>query len=233
MKTLAVLFVLTSHATIPETGQPTGLWLEEFTTPYYAMVDAGYEVDVASVKGGAVPIDPKSKPASEKEAEASVARYLKDEKAQQKIAASKPLSSIDGKRYAAVILPGGHGTMFDLPESAKLASLVSETLADNRIVAAICHGPAGLVNAKFADGTPVVKGKRVAAFTNEEEEAVKLTDAMPFLLETRLKELGAKHEEAPNFQPFAVADGNLITGQNPASSHKVAELVIAALKEKK
>ncbi len=233
MKSLAVLFILTSHAQIPATGQPTGLWLEEFTTPYYALVDAGYEVDVASIQGGAVPIDPKSKPEAGSEAEGSVARYMKDDKAQQKIEKSKPLADIDGKNYAAIVLPGGHGTMFDLPESAHLARLVADTLEDNRIVAAICHGPAGLVGAKFKDGTPVVKGKRVAAFTNEEEEAVKLTEVMPFLLETRLKELGAKHEEAPNFQPFAVADGNLITGQNPASSQKVAELVIAALKEKK
>lgn len=231
MKTAAILFVLTSHATIGDGGPPTGVWLEEFTTPYYAFVDAGYEVDVASIQGGVVPIDPKSVSA-DAEKPASVQRYLKDDKTQKLIATSLKIDGVDGKKYAAVFLPGGHGTMWDLPASKPLAKLVGEAIDDGRVVAAVCHGPAGLVNAKTKDGKSVVAGRKVSGFTNEEEEAVGLTKQVPFLLEDKLKALGGKYEKAPNFQAFAVADGNLVTGQNPASSEKVATLVIEQLKGK-
>lgn len=229
MNPLAILFIVTSHAFIGETGKSTGLWFEELTTPYYAFKDAGYSVEIASISGGAVPIDP----TSQKELgdnPASVDRFLRDSQAMQALKNTTSIEKIDSTKYAAVFLPGGHGTMFDFPGNAKLASIVSSTFERGGVVAAVCHGPAGLLDAKDKNGNPIVQGRKVSAFTNAEEEAVNLTKEMPFLLETRLRELGANVETAPNFQPFAVADGNLITGQNPASSEKVAELVIEQLK---
>jgi len=226
-----ILFVVTSAAFMGSTGEPTGLWFEELATPYYAFVEAGAEVDIVSIAGGAVPIDPRSqKPLGENPE--SVDRFLRDPKASAKIADTKAIASVDASAYDAVFLPGGHGTMWDLPSSTALAHKVVETLDRGAVVAAVCHGPAGLVSAKFDNGEPVVFGKRVAAFTNSEEAAAGLDKAIPFFLEDRLRQLGAKVETAPDFQPFALRDGNLITGQNPASSERVAELVLEALSER-
>lgn len=225
MKSIAILFIVTSHSMIGNTGKPTGLWLEELTTPYYAFIDAGYSVDIASIEGGKVPVDPRSQNQNG-ENPASVDRFLQDKAAVQKITATPSLKNIDVKNYAAVFLPGGHGTMWDLPVSEPLAALIGQAASDGKVIAAVCHGPAGLVAVKDKNGRPLVQGKKISAFTNEEEEAVGLTQAVPFLLETKLRELGADFHKGPNFQAFAVADGNLITGQNPASSEKVAQLVI-------
>jgi putative intracellular protease/amidase len=225
---MKILFIVTSHSFINTTDNPTGLWLEELAVPYYIFCEAGYDVDIVSIAGGKVPIDPKSLNKIGDNSP-SVDRFLKDDKAMAKITNSHAIDSANTNIYDGIFLPGGHGTMWDLPENLNLASIVSDALIDNRIVAAVCHGPAGLLSAKFANGESVVKGRRVSAFTNEEEEAVGLTKEVPFLLETRLHDLGAIIEKAPNFQPFAVVDGNLITGQNPASSEKVARLVIDSL----
>ncbi len=229
MKTLTILFVVTSHAMMGDTGQSTGIWFEELATPYYAFKDAGYDVQIASISGGAVPIDPNSQKTAG-DNPASVDRFLSDQTAMLAINKTPAIGEVDTTGYAAVFLPGGHGTMWDLPESQELASVISSTLQDGRVVAAVCHGPAGLVSAVDGNGVPIVKGRTVSAFTNDEERAAGLTDTVPFLLETRLRELGANLQTAPNFEAFAVADGNLITGQNPASSQKVAELVVEHLK---
>lgn len=226
-----ILFVVTSHATIGDTGKPTGLWLEELAVPYYAFMDAGYKVEIASVKGGKVPVDPKSQK-SIGENSPAVERFLKDETAKAQVANTPSIDALDVSRYTAVFLPGGHGTMWDMPESKALASAIVSTLERGDVVAAVCHGSAGLVNARFENGVPVVKGREISAFTNSEEEAAGLAGEVPFLLETRLEELGAKIHKVPNFLPLAVADGNLITGQNPASSEKVAQFVIKHLKSK-
>lgn len=231
MKTLTILFILTSHSMMGD-GKLTGVWMEELTTPYYLLKDAGYEVEIASIKGGEIPIDPRSI-ADGVEKPASVERFLKDEAAMQAIKTSIAIDGLDTTHYVAVFLPGGHGTMFDLPDNHTLADIVSGTLQDGRVVAAVCHGPAGLVSATYDNGTSVVKGKNIAAFTNSEEDAVELTEDMPFLLETRLRELGANVIIAPDFQANAVADGNLITGQNPASSEAVAKLMIQAIEATK
>jgi len=229
MQHKTILFIVTSHAKIPNTGKNTGLWLEELTTPYYAFKDAGYRVEIASITGGVVPIDPSSQKTIGQNP-TSVDRFLQDKEVLAAIKNTPAISKIDAKNYAAVFLPGGHGTMWDLPGSEKLAAIVSSTLESGRVVAAVCHGPAGLVSAKDKKGQPVVKGRQVSAFTNAEEEAAGLTKTVPFLLESRLRELGALVKTGPNFQAFAIADGNLITGQNPASSEKVATLVIERLK---
>lgn len=226
-----ILIVTTSHERLGETDRVTGIWIEELTTPYYAFADAGASVTVASIQGGAVPIDPSSQ-ADEGAKPPSVERFLADEGVQQVIANTPALADIDASTYDAVFLPGGHGTMWDFPDNPDLAAVVSQTLTEGRVMAAVCHGPAGLVSAVTESGESVVKGRKVAAFTNSEEGAVGLMETVPFFLETRLRELGAEIHKVWDFEAYAIADGNLITGQNPASSERVAALVLSALSEK-
>jgi len=231
--TFKVLIVLTSHAQMGNTPEPTGFWLEEFTTPYYTFVDAGADVTVASIRGGRAPIDPRSLQQEGGEHPASVVRYMNDPKLREQLERTVALETVARGTYDIVFLPGGHGTMWDLPGSDTLAHLVATTLGRGDVVGAVCHGPAGLVGARFDDGKPVVAGKRVAGFTNTEERAVGLDQVVPFLLETRLRELGGKYESGPDFQPFAVADGGLVTGQNPASSAQAAALSIATARARR
>ena len=227
-KALSILIVTTSHDTIGDTGKPTGVWLEELTTPYYIFLDAGASVMIASIKGGAVPIDPSS---AKGDLPASAKRFLADPQAKRALATTKAIDTIDLSTYDAIFLPGGHGTMWDLPDSAALSIRLGQAYDSGQVVAAVCHGPAGFVGAKRADGSPLVRGRRISAFTNAEEEAMGLTKAVPFLLETRLAELGAHVENGPRFKPFAVRDGKLVTGQNPASSEKMAKLVLSAARD--
>lgn len=226
-----ILMIATSADRMTPGTEQTGVWLEELTTPYYAFRDAGAEVTLASIAGGAIPVDRRSVDA-EGENDASVERYLKDEALKAYVAKTPAFTDVDTVDYDAVFLPGGHGTMFDYPVNEELARLVERFDREGKIVAAVCHGPAGLVAAKNLDGTPLVAGRRVAAFTDSEERAVGLDHAVPFLLETRLKELGARHESGPDFHPYAVRDANLVTGQNPASATRTAALVMEALKGK-
>ncbi len=223
-----ILIVTTSHASLGDSDKTTGLWIEELTTPYYAFIDAGADVKIVSIAGGAVPIDPGSQKA-DGENPPSVERFRADEKFQAAIAHTPALTEVNASEYDAVFLPGGHGTMWDLPKSDRLSQIVSETLEQGRIVAAVCHGPAGLVSARTAAGDSVVKGRKVAAFTDSEENAVGLADTVPFLLESKLRELGAEIHKVGDFEAFAIADGNLITGQNPTSSELVAEKVLSAI----
>jgi len=223
-----ILMVATSHAVMGDTGKPTGLWLEELAVPFVHFVDDGAEVMVASIHGGKIPVDPRSIPPTGPEAPV-VERFLADATAARALSSSVPIESVDATRFDAVFLPGGHGTMFDFPVSLALASAVSRAWTSGRVVAAVCHGPAGLLRAVDSDRRPVVAGRRVTAFTNAEEEAVGLTRVVPFLLQTRLESLGARVETAPNFQAFAIADGRLVTGQNPASARKTAALTLMAI----
>lgn len=223
-----ILMVATSADRMAPGNEPTGVWLEELTAPYYAFRDAGAEVTIASIKGGAIPVDARSF-SEESKKEPSVARYLQDPDLKAKVASTSRFTDLDPSGYDALFLPGGHGTMFDYPESAELARLVERFDREGKIVAAVCHGPAGLVGARKADGTPFVAGRKLAAFTDSEERAVGLDKAVPFLLETRLKELGAVHDGGPDFKPHTVRDGRLITGQNPASAVPAAKLVLEVL----
>jgi putative intracellular protease/amidase len=223
-----ILMITTSADRMTPGDEPTGVWLEELATPYYAFRDAGAEVTIASIAGGSVPVDARSVgPAGQNDA--SVERYLADAALQAEVAATPAFTRLDPERYDALFLPGGHGTMFDYPTSEALARLVERFDRTGKVVAAVCHGPAGLVAARKPDGTPLVAGRRIAAFTDSEERAVGLDQAVPFLLESRLRELGALHEGAPDFVPFAVRDGTLVTGQNPASAAPTAALVMEAL----
>jgi len=223
-----VLIVTTSHETLGNTEKKTGLWLEELATPYYAFVDAGTSVTIASIQGGQVPIDPGSQKAHGDNSP-SVERFLNDTNGQQSVANTPSVDEVKASNYDALFLPGGHGTMWDLPQSDRLAQIISEMLAQGRIVSAVCHGPAGFVSAKTATGESIVKGRRVAAFTDAEEQAVGLSETVPFLLESKLRELGADICKANNFEACVVADGNLITGQNPMSSEQVAREVLRAV----
>jgi putative intracellular protease/amidase len=226
-----ILMVLTSSATMGDSDEPTGLWLEEFTEPYYALLDAGFEVTVVSTAGGEVPLDPRSLSEDAEKIEANV-RFHDDGATRATLSDSPALAAVNALDYDAIFLPGGHGTMWDLPKSDKLASDVSALYAAGKPVAAVCHGPAGLVGATTPDGEPLVKGKRVSAFLAEEEELVGLKEQIPFLLDERLESLGAMLVKGEPFTETAVADGGLITGQNPQSAAKVAELLIAALNDK-
>ena len=228
MNTIKILMILTSQATMGAGGAPTGVWFEELATPYYAFVDAGAEVEIASVGGGRVPIDPHSlQPAGKNPA--SVERFLQDKTAMEKIENAPKVDSVTSSGFGAVFLPGGHGTMWDLPQSKPLADLLTTAWHGGKVVAAVCHGPAGLVNVQDGSGQPLVAGRRVSAFSNAEEVAAGLAGTVPFPLESRLRELGARYESGPDFQPYAIRDGNLVTGQNPASSEAVARLTLEAI----
>lgn len=226
-----VLIVLTSHGTLGATGRPTGFYFEELATPYWALRDAGHAVEIASVAGGAAVMDPGGLPADEAKRPASVRRFLADPEAAAALEAMPAVATLDADAYDAVMLPGGHGTMWDFAESEPLAALVSRVHARGGVVAAVCHGPAGLVGATRPDGRPLVEGLRVAAFTDAEEEAVKLTDVVPFLLSSRLAALGARMQPGPNFTEQAVSDSRLVTGQNPQSSGAVARFLVEALED--
>lgn len=223
-----ILMLVTSNGSMGEGGRATGIWAEELAAPYYALVDAGHTVDIASPKGGPVPLDPGSlKPAGQNSP--IVERLLSDKTAMQAIAATHLSSSVSAHDYDAVFLPGGHGTMWDMPNDVGVKAAVEAAFQAGKPVAAVCHGVSGLVSAMDAKGKPITAGRSVNSFTDAEEDAAGLTSAMPFLLETRLRELGANFESAPNWQPFAVRDGNLITGQNPSSSELVAQHLLDAL----
>lgn len=223
-----ILMIVTSNARMGDTGKPTGLWAEELAAPYYALVDAGVDVTLASPAGGRAPIDPGSlKPAGENDP--VVERFLADDALQALIADTPKAADFDGADFDAVFFPGGHGTMWDLPVDAGVTRAVERAFAANRWIASVCHGAAGLVTAKRPDGASIVEGLRVNSFTDAEEIAVGLEKVVPFMLETRLRALGGRFEGAANWQPFAVRDGQLITGQNPQSSHLVAEALLAAL----
>ena len=222
---IRILIVLTSQSTMGDSDRPTGVWFEELSAPYYTFADAGVEVDLASIAGGPIPIDPGSSAAAGQNPP-SVERFLGDKVAMRKLGASLKVGELLPDGYSAVFLPGGHGTMWDMPENKALAVFLSDAWAKGKVVSAVCHGPAGLLGAKDADGRPIVSGRRVSSFTDAEETAVGLQNVVPFLLESRLRKSGAKFEKGPNFGPYAVRDGNLVTGQNPASSEKVARLVL-------
>lgn len=225
---MRILIVLTSHDRLGNTGDKTGFWLEEFTAPYFALRDAGAELTLASPKGGQPPLDPKS---SQPDAQTdSTRRFEDDPEAQRALAATVELATVSADDFDAVFYPGGHGPLWDLASDPHSIGLIEAFVAQGKPVAAVCHAPAVLHQVKTPAGAPLVEGKRVTGFSNSEEEAVGLTDVVPFLLEDRLRELGGKYEKREDWEAFAVVDGHLITGQNPASSEKVANELLQQLR---
>jgi putative intracellular protease/amidase len=227
---MKVLVVLTSHDQLGNTGRKTGFWLEEFAAPYYVFRDAGAEVTVASPKGGQPPIDPKSDlPENQTPA---MARFKQDRNAQAVLSKTLKLSDMKSEDFDTVFYPGGHGPMWDLADNPDSIALIESFYDSGKPVAAICHAPAVLHRVMF-QGASIVKGKRVAGFTNSEEEAVQLTNVVPFLVEDELKRLGGLYEKADDWESFVVVDGRLVTGQNPASSTAGAKALLGVLAGKK
>lgn len=222
-----ILMVLTSHDQLGNTGKKTGFWLEEFAAPYYVLKDAGYEITLASPKGGQPPLDPKS---DEPDAQTDATRRFHDDAAAQAhLGSTERLSTMNASDFDAIFYPGGHGPLWDLVDDSHSKALIEATLAQEKPVALVCHAPAVLKNVRSADGKPLVSGKSVTGFTNEEEAAVGLADVVPFLLEDELKRLGATFSKAGVFVPHVVRDGLLITGQNPPSSEPAADALLDAL----
>jgi putative intracellular protease/amidase len=224
-----ILFVVTSHDRLGDTGKPTGFHWEEVSTPYYIFEKQGYSVEFASPSGGKPPHDPGSLKEDESERPESVRRFLNDDTAKRKLSESKPLDEVTMDDYAAIYLPGGHGTMWDLPNNQALIRLLRQTDVQAKPIGAVCHGPAGFVGAEGADGEPLIKGREVNCFTDEEEKAVGLDDTVPFLLESKLREIGADFKKSGKFEECVVSDGNLVSGQNPASCRGVAEKMLEEL----
>ncbi|HBV39506.1 MAG TPA: type 1 glutamine amidotransferase domain-containing protein [Erwinia sp.] len=224
---MKILMVLTSHGQLGDTGKKTGFWLEEFAAPYYIFRDAGISVVLASPAGGHPPLDPKS---DEPDAQTvDTERFRKDIAAQQALANTQQLGNIDSSKFDAVFYPGGHGPLWDLAEERQSIELIESFYANGKPVGAVCHAPGVLKRAKKPDGTPLVEGKRVTGFSNSEENAVGLTNVVPFLVEDTLRALGGNYEKTYDWGSFAITDGHLVTGQNPGSSVAAAEELLKLL----
>lgn len=224
---MKILMVVTSHDKLGDTGERTGFWLEELAAPYYVFRDAGAKVLIASPRGGMPPVDPKSNlPENETDA---TSRFKSDPAAQDDLAHSKRLREVSVNDFDAIFFPGGHGPLWDLAADPDAMALAEAFVKADKPVAAVCHAPAALGDVKGKDGDFLVRGRRVTGFTNAEEDAVGLTEVVPFLLEDRLKERGAQFVSAENWAPHVEVDGKLVTGQNPASSAPAAEALLRLL----
>jgi len=223
---MKILMVLTSHDTLGNTGRKTGFWLEEFAAPYFTFRDAGVTLTLASPKGGQPPIDPKSDlPENQTDA---MARFKQDEIAKKALSQTAKLADMRAADFDTIFYVGGHGPMWDLADNPDSIKLIEAFYNSGKPVAAVCHAP-GVLRKVMYQGAPLVKGKRVTGFANSEEEAVQLTHVVPFLVEDELKRLGGLYEKAPDWQPFSIVDGRLITGQNPASSTGAAKELVKLL----
>lgn len=219
-----ILIVVTNHDQITDTGTATGYYLSEVAHPWQVFSQAGYAVEFASPEGRFAPMDPKSFDLGDPANKA----LWHDLDAVQGLVHTRALDDLNPKDYAAIFFAGGHGTMWDFPQSDSVRHSIARHYTNGGVIGAVCHGPAALLGVEI-EGSPLVQGKQVAAFTNEEEAAVGLTDAMPFLLESELRELGADFVKAPNFQSKVAVSERLVTGQNPASATAVAEAIVKLL----
>jgi len=231
MGLMKILMVLTSHDQLGTTGLKTGFWLEEFAAPYYVFRDARAEITIASPRGGQPPLDPKSD--EEDFQTEATRRFRTDLEAQAALANSVKLADVSADDFDAVFYPGGHGPLWDLVGDRDSIALIEALAAAGKTVAAVCHAPAVFRHAEASDGSPLVEGKSVTGFSNSEEATVGLTDVVPFLLENELQALGANYSKSSDWYPYTVSDGNLITGQNPASSAAVALAVLAREQERR
>jgi putative intracellular protease/amidase len=225
-----ILMVLTSHDELGDTGRKTGFWLEEFAAPYFVFRDAGVDLTLASPKGGQPPIDPKSDlPENQTPA---MTRFKQDDAAKAALGSTRELAGMKAEDHDTVFYVGGHGPMWDLVDNTDSIRLIESFYNAGKPVAAVCHSPAVFHRVTY-QGAPLLKGKRVTGFTNGEEEAVHLTHVVPFLVEDELKRVGARYEKAPDWQSFAVVDGRLVTGQNPASSTAAASSLLKVLAQER
>lgn len=225
-----ILIVATSHVTMPGSEEATGAWYEEVAAPYWAFRDAGHEVTLATIRGGEVPFDPRS--LTESPLPASVRRFHDDEAAIEAARHSEVFADLDIGGFDAIFLAGGHGTMWDFAENEALGAALASMLDHGKVVAAVCHGPSAFVGAKREDGTALIAGRRITAFSDAEENAVGLQETVPFLLESKLRETGATVTVGKDFAPHVIEDDTLLTGQNPKSSKPLADRVVAVLEAK-
>ena len=226
-----VLFIATSHDKIGNTNDETGVWLEEIAVPYYVFKDAGAEVTLASPRGGRVPLDPKSR--SIILATFGTKRFLKDEEAMHFLSHSMLLKDVVADDYDVIFLPGGHGPMWDLADNKTLKKLLEAFNEKNKPIGAVCHGVVGLLSLQNEKGESWIRGKQLTCFSNSEEKLSGLTEQVPFLLETRLVSLGALYSKGDDYVCHVMSDGNIITGQNPASSKEVAQKIMALVQHSK
>lgn len=224
---MKILFVLTSHDRLGDTGHKTGFWLEEFAAPYYVFKDAGAAITLASPAGGQPPLDPKS---DEPDAQtATTERFRQDVQAQAALAATVPLAQVDAADFDAVFYPGGHGPLWDLANDPASIALLEAFERAGKPLGLVCHAPGALVKVRAANGQPLVAGRRVTGFTNSEEAAVGLSAVVPFLIEDEFIRLGGHYQKGPDWQAHVVTDGRLVTGQNPGSSEGVAQALLSLL----
>src|SRR5580700_4565236 len=227
---MRIVMVLTSHDTLGNTGLKTGFWLEEFAAPYFVFRDAGVQLTLASPKGGQPPLDPRSDlPESQTPA---MARFKQDQTAQKALSQTVKLADVKSEDYDTVFYVGGHGPMCDLAESPVSIALLESFYNSGKPIALVCHSPGVLRHVTYK-GEPLVKGKRVTGFTNGEEADVELTHVVPFLVEDELKKVGGLYEKAADWEPFALVDGGVVTGQNPASSTTAAKALVELLAARK
>lgn len=225
---MKILMVLTSHDILGDTGRKTGFWLEEFAAPYFVFRDAGVDLTLASPKGGQPPIDPKSDlPENQTGA---MTRFKQDDVAKKALSSTRKLADMKSQSFDTIFYVGGHGPMWDLVDNPYSIRLIESFYNSGKPVAAVCHSPAVFHRVMY-QGVPLVKGKRVTGFTNGEEAAVNLTHVVPFLVEDELRRIGAAYEKAPDWESFALVDGRVVTGQNPASSTAAAQLLIKVLSQ--
>jgi putative intracellular protease/amidase len=225
---MKILMVLTSHDQLGDTGHKTGFWLEEFAAPYYALKDAGAEIVVASPKGGQPPLDPKSD--AEDAQTDDTRRFKADAEAQAALAATQKLADVKAEDFDAVFYPGGHGPLWDLANDPVSIGLIQAFAAAEKPTGFVCHAPGVLKDVKGADGESLVKGRAVTGFTNSEEEAVGLTQVVPFLVEDMLTANGGRYSKGADWASYVVTEGALVTGQKPASSREAAEALLKLLK---
>ena len=225
---MKILLVLTSHDQLGDTGKKTGFWLEELAAPYYALKDAGAEIVLASPKGGQPPLDPKS---DDPDAQTDDTRRFKaDAEAQAALASTVVLSSVKAEDFDAVFYPGGHGPLWDLANDADSIALIEAFAKADKPTGFVCHAPGVLKSVNGPDGKPLVNGRKVTGFTTSEEEAVGLTDVVPFLVENVLTANGGDYSKGPDWGSYVLTDGKLVTGQNPGSSHAAAEALLKLLR---
>lgn len=227
-KTKKVLLVVTNHDKLGTTGKKTGYYLPEVTHPYYKFKEAGFEVVFASPKGGLAPLDPTSLDLKDKYNK----KFYQNKKLMKQLENTVSLGDVNSDDFNAIVFAGGHGTMWDFPNSNSLNNVAQDIYKNGGVVAAVCHGPAALVNLKDKKGNFLINGKKVTGFTNKEEEIAQLTKVVPFLLEDKMKKRGATFVQAGAWQEKVVVDQRIVTGQNPQSAGKLGEEIVKIILKK-